>query len=106
MRMLTLAAILAVACCAQEKETPPPLGTPKAFALPASDTFTLKNGMKVTLAQYGSVPMVSVRADVAAGKANESADQVWLSNLTIQLMREEALAAFHEWEQKQDKIQY
>lgn len=25
---------------------------------------------------------------------------------TVQLMREEALAAFHEWEQKQDKIQY
>jgi guanine deaminase len=25
---------------------------------------------------------------------------------TMQLMREEALAAFHEWEQKHDKIQY
>ncbi len=25
---------------------------------------------------------------------------------TTQLMREEALAAFHEWDQKQDKIQY
>jgi tRNA(Arg) A34 adenosine deaminase TadA len=24
----------------------------------------------------------------------------------VQLMREEALAAFHEWEQKQDKVQY
>src|ERR1019366_5339439 len=88
MRTLAVVGILAASCFAQDREAPPPLGTPKAFALPASETFTLKNGMKVTLAQYGSVPLVTIRADMAFGKANESADQVWLSNLTIQLMRE------------------
>jgi predicted Zn-dependent peptidase len=88
MRTLTVIGILAASCFAQDREAPPPLGTPKAFALPASTTFTLKNGMKVTLAQYGAVPLVSVKADLAFGKANESADQVWLSNLTMQLMRE------------------
>ena len=88
MRRLAVVGMLAASCFAQDREAPPPLGTPKAFALPAADTFTLKNGMKVTLAQYGSVPLVSIRADMAFGKANETADQVWLSNLTIQLMRE------------------
>ncbi len=88
MRTLAVVGILAASCLAQDREAPPPLGTPKAFALPAGETFTLKNGMKVTLAEYGSVPLVTVRADLAFGKANESADQVWLSNLTIQLMRE------------------
>ena len=73
---------------AQEKEAPPPLGTPKPFAVPAGDSFTLKNGMKVTLAQYGAVPLVSIRAVIAFGHANESADQVWLSDLVTQLMQE------------------
>jgi predicted Zn-dependent peptidase len=86
--MLAVVSLLAASCFAQDKEAPPPLGTPKAFALPAAETFTLKNGMKVTLAQYGSVPIVSISADLAFGNANETADQVWLSNLTIQLMRE------------------
>ena len=95
MRTLAVVGMLAASCFAQDREAPPPLGAPKAFALPAADTFTLKNGMKVTLAQYGSVPLVSVRADVAFGKASETAEQVWLSNLTIQLMREgtQALSA-------------
>jgi zinc protease len=91
MRTLAVVGILAASCFAQDREAPPPLGAPKAFALPAGDTYTLKNGMKVTLAQYGSVPLVTVRADMAFGKANESADQVWLSNLTMQLMREGTL---------------
>jgi len=73
---------------AQERETPPPLGTPKPFALPASETFTLKNGMKVTLAKYGVVPIVSIRAVVAFGHISESAGQVWMSDLLTELMKE------------------
>jgi len=73
---------------AQDREAPPPLGTPKPFAVPSGDTFTLKNGMKVTLAQYGAVPLVTVRADIAFGHANESSDQVWLSDLMAQLIAE------------------
>ncbi|HEY2018759.1 MAG TPA: insulinase family protein, partial [Bryobacteraceae bacterium] len=88
MKVVTIVSLLAVTCLAQDREAPPPLGAPKPFVLPTSDTFTLRNGMKVTLAQYGSVPLVSVRADMAFGKANETADQVWLSALTVQLMRE------------------
>ena len=81
--------ILAASCfAAEEREAPPPAGTPKAFVLPQSNSFTLKNGMKVTLAQHGSVPMAAVSARVAFGRANEGADQVWLSTLVAELMKE------------------
>ena len=64
MRIWTLALILAASCfAADDREAPPPAGTPKPFVLPGSNTFTLKNGMKVTLAQHGSVPVAAVGAD-------------------------------------------
>ena len=81
--------LFATCALAQDgKEAPPPLGTPKAFAVPASETFQLKNGMKVTLAQHGSVPIVAVRAVLAFGNVNETADQVWMSDLLAELMKE------------------
>lgn len=89
MRIWALAVLLAAPCFAgEERETPPPLGAPKPFALPAVTTFALKNGMKVTLAGYGSVPMVAISARMAFGNINESADQVWLSDLLCDLMKE------------------
>jgi len=89
MRTWTLALILAASCfAADDREAPPPAGTPKPFVLPESNTFTLKNGMKVTLAQHGSVPVAAVSARIAFGHANESADQVWLSTFLAELMKE------------------
>jgi predicted Zn-dependent peptidase len=89
MKIRMLACFVAVgSLAAQEREAPPPLAAPKPFAVPAGDNFTLKNGMKVTLAQYGAVPIVSIRAVVAFGHANESANQVWISNLVAELMKE------------------
>jgi predicted Zn-dependent peptidase len=58
--------------------------------IPPRDTFTLKNGMKVTLVQYGSVPVVALSARVAFGNANEAANQVWLADLLCALMTEGA----------------
>jgi zinc protease len=89
MKTWTIALILAAACFgAEDREAPPPMGTPKPFVLPENNSFTLKNGMKVTLAQYGSVPVTAVSARVAFGHANEGADQVWLSTLVADLMKE------------------
>jgi len=89
MRTCILAVILAATCfAADDREAPPPAGTPKPFVLPQSNTFTLNNGMKVTLAQYGSVPVAAVSARVAFGHANEGADQIWLSTLVAELMKE------------------
>ena len=69
MKVHSILILLAAACFAQEKEAPPPLATPKPFALPVYQTFSLKNGMKVTLAQYGTTPVVSVKADLLASLA-------------------------------------
>jgi zinc protease len=89
MRTWTLAMILAASCfAADNREAPPPAGAPKPFVLPETSAFTLKNGMKVTLAQHGSVPVAAVSARIAFGHANESADQVWLSTLLAELMKE------------------
>ncbi|MCA1566830.1 MAG: insulinase family protein [Acidobacteria bacterium] len=73
---------------AQEKQTPPAGGTPKPFTLPRKETFTLKNGAQVTLVPYGSIPKVTVSAVVRAGNINESAEQVWLADLTGELLKE------------------
>ena len=72
----------------RQKETPPAGGTPKPFTLPKRDTFILKNGMKVTLVPYGSVPKVTVTAAVRAGSLNEGAEQVWLSDITGRMLKE------------------
>ena len=71
-----------------QKEKPPEGGTPKAFTLPRKETFTLKNGMRVTLVPYGSVPKVTVSAVVRAGNLNETAEQVWLANITGTMLKE------------------
>ena len=71
-----------------EKQKPPAGGPPKAFTVPAHTDFTLANGMKVTLVPYGEVPKVTVDVIVRAGNLNEGADQVWLADLTSELMKE------------------
>ena len=72
--------LLAFTVCAlafgQQKEEPPEGGPPKPFHLPATEDFTLPNGMKVTLVPYGSVPRVAVRAFVSKHSVHaESARQ-------------------------------
>lgn len=71
-----------------QKEQPPAGATPKPSTLPQKQTFTLKNGLRVTLVPYGSVPKVTVRAVVRAGSLNETAEQVWLASLTGTMLKE------------------
>jgi len=72
----------------QQKQTPPEGGTPKPFTLPKKETFTLKNGMRVTLVPYGAVPKVTATAVVRAGNLNEKEDQIWLANITGTMLKE------------------
>src|SRR5690242_17820775 len=88
MRRLPIAMLLCVAGLAADKETPPAGDAPKPFKLPPTQDFTLPNGMRVTLAAYGEVPRVAVRAFVNAGLVNEPAGQVWISRLTAMLLKE------------------
>ena len=70
------------------KQKPPALGTPKAFKLPPKREFTLANGMKVTLVPFGRIPKVSVYASVRTGHIDEAANEVWLADVTGEMMRE------------------
>ncbi|HET7564277.1 MAG TPA: pitrilysin family protein [Gemmatimonadaceae bacterium] len=72
----------------QAKEKPPAPGPAKNFVVPPATHFTLPNGMQVTLVPYGQVPKVDVELVVYGGHAAEHADQVWLSDLTGDMMQE------------------
>lgn len=79
--------LLSVPVLAQ-KETPPAGGQPKPFVFPKQDTYVLKNGMKVTLVQYGAVPKVAMQTVVRAGSLNERSDQRWISDMVATLLKE------------------
>src|SRR5215213_4881515 len=82
--ILTLLAMSAFA----QKETPPAGGQPKPFVFPKQDTYTLPNGMRVTLVQYGTVPKVAMQAIVRAGTLNEKAEQRWISDIVATMLKE------------------
>jgi zinc protease len=70
------------------QQKPPSAGTPKDFILPAARRFTLTNGLPVTMVPFGQVPKVAIRLVVAAGNVYEGKDEVWLADLTGNMMRE------------------
>ena len=75
MSVLVLIAGLAVATPLRaQKQTAPEGGPAKAFSVPANETYTLANGMKVTLVPYGIIPKVTVSASIDAGSMNEGSD--------------------------------
>ncbi|WP_343518788.1 pitrilysin family protein [Sphingomonas sp.] len=87
---LTAATLLAGPVVAQElPTTPPPIPAPKAFNVPASETYTLANGMKVTLIPYGVAPKVVVSLQTYAGSLNEE-QNTWLALLAVDMMKEGA----------------
>ncbi len=95
MKNLRILTVLAASCVAASalaqspaKETPPAPAPPRDFALPAPKQFTLDNGLRVTLVNYGNTPKVDLGLFVAAGNSYETANEVWLGDLTAQLMRE------------------
>jgi len=71
-----------------QKQTPPAGGQPKDFVLPAKKADQLKNGLRSTLVQYGSIPKVSINIIVKTGNVHEAANEVWLADLTGNLMQE------------------
>jgi zinc protease len=77
-----------VPAVAQQKEAPPRPGTPKDIKLPLKRTFTLENGMRVSLVPFGNVPKAALQLNVLAGTINETADQVWMSQVVAELMEE------------------
>ncbi|RAK58013.1 M16 family metallopeptidase [Phenylobacterium deserti] len=96
MRMIRLAAAFGLAlglsapALAQTfPATPPPIGQPKPFRVPATETFALPNGLSVTLIPYGIAPKTVVSLRVSAGNLNEG-ERTWLADLTGQMLKEGA----------------
>ncbi|HWC17628.1 MAG TPA: pitrilysin family protein [Terriglobales bacterium] len=70
------------------KQSPPPGSAPKPFKVPQQEKFSLPNGLQATLVPYGSIPKVMIAVSVRAGNLNEAENQVWLADLTTNLMKE------------------
>lgn len=70
------------------QETPPSPGTPKDFSVPEVKTFTLGNGLKVTLVQFGNLPKTAISLVVRSGNLNETDNEIWLADFTGNLMKE------------------
>ena len=85
---LALALALAVAAPALAQETPPAPGEPRDFKLSETRTFSLPNGMKVTLAPYGWIPKATVQLAVRTGNIDEGPSETWLADLAGALMME------------------
>lgn len=88
LRALALGLLLPSALIAQQREQPPAAGTPKDIRLPARRTFTLDNGLRVSLVPFGTVPKAALQLNVLAGAINETADQTWLSQVVGELLEE------------------
>lgn len=86
---LTAALLAAAPALAQDFPPAPPIADPKPFKLPATETYSLSNGMQVTLVPYGIAPKAVVSLRIRAGNATEG-DQTWLSDLTGAMMKEGA----------------
>jgi len=93
MKRVLLASLFALTAAApalaQDFPPAPPVGEPKPFRLPATETYALPNGMLVTLVPYGIAPKVVVSLRVGAGNVTEG-DATWLADLTAAMMKEGA----------------
>tara|TARA_B110000503_G_scaffold46045_1_gene75159 strand:- start:583 stop:1971 length:1389 start_codon:yes stop_codon:yes gene_type:complete len=71
-----------------QRKTPPAAGVPLNFTLPKKNTKVLDNGLKTTYIQYGIVPKVTVSLIIKTGNVHETENQIWLADLTADMMRE------------------
>jgi predicted Zn-dependent peptidase len=94
-RMMCMAGLLVLSfsvCAATQaraqKQAPPGGGPAKAFNVPAHQSYSLPNGLQVTLIPYGIIPKVTVDIMVVAGGADEGSGHVGVADLTTDLMKE------------------
>jgi predicted Zn-dependent peptidase len=87
--LLVLAASLFVAAPSfAQKQTPPAGGPPKPFTVPAHETYSLPNGMKVTLVPYGTLPKVTASLVVRTGSVNQTLEQYSVASILGNLLKE------------------
>jgi predicted Zn-dependent peptidase len=67
----------------------PAVAPPKPFTLPATETYTLPNGLEVTLIPYGLTPKTVVSLRVGTGNIDDG-DATWLADMVGDMLREGA----------------
>src|SRR5260221_2125135 len=87
--LLAMGTMLTMSLCASAQKQAPPQGSaPKPFTVPAHETYSLPNGMNVTLVPYVTLRKVTVSAVVNAGNLNEPPELSGLADLMGHLMKE------------------
>jgi zinc protease len=86
--IFALSTCLIVFSIEAQKQTPPEGGTPQDFKLPEKKSTELKNGLTATLVRYGAIPKVDVNIIIKTGNIHEGPDEIWLADLTGNLMNE------------------
>lgn len=84
---LVISCLLVITVKAQ-KQLPPEGGTPRDFQLPAKKISKLGNGLTTTMVPYGAIPKVNINVIIKTGNIHEGQNEVWLGDLTANLMRE------------------
>jgi zinc protease len=89
-KFLPVLAVLVVSAAPSfaQKQTPPAGGPAKPFTLPAHETYSMPNGMKVTLVPYGTLPKVTVSLVVRVGTVNQTPEQYSLASVLGNLLKE------------------
>jgi len=91
--LLVLAAIAAIGSVVMQpalaqKQTAPPGAPPKPFTVPAHQSYTLPNGMQITLIPYGIIPKTTLYLNIDAGNINDPKDLAGLADLVADLVKE------------------
>jgi zinc protease len=73
---------------AAPKETPPAAGPAKNFRLPPRRTFSLANGMSVTMVPFGIVPKVTMVLNLRTGVIDEGPNDVTLASVVADMLLE------------------
>ena len=71
-----------------QKQTPPAGGPPKAFNVPAHESYALPNGMQVTLVPYGNIPKATIGVTIRAGNVNEPKELLGVADIAGKLLKE------------------
>ena len=86
--LIALFAVMVSVCAVAQKQTPPEGGQPQDFTLPEKASEKISNGLTATLVQYGLIPKVNINVIIKTGNVHEGPEQVWLADLTADLMGE------------------
>jgi len=85
--LATALALIPVPILAQAFPPAPPIDDLKPFHSPAGETYTLPNGMAVTLIQYGIAPKVIVGLKIGAGEL-DAPGAIALGALTAEMIKQ------------------